>query len=101
MTAIRARIAAPPTPTTTPMTIFLLLSLRPDEPELLCSPGTRVGINVVEAIVVAIVVATPLIVVTKSVVIVLTEREYEVIYDVEDSEDDDDGDLGWDDVEVS
>ena len=86
---MRARIAAPPIPTTTPMTMFLFVVLSPEPPALDCRPGTMVGISVVEVPVEATVVATPLMVVTMLVVNVLTDLMEEVVHDVLDSEDED------------
>ena len=83
MTAIRARTAAPPIPTTTPMTIFLDVLLRPEGEKSGCRSGTKVvGIRAVEDIVWGIVVTTPLMVVTTFVTYVLIEREKEVVKDV-------------------
>jgi hypothetical protein len=79
MTPIRARTAAPPTPATTPITIFLLLSLRPPVVVELWRTGTMVAMRDVEAKVVASVVTTPSMVVTKSVVMVVTDLEKEVV----------------------
>src|SRR5579859_7393901 len=76
-TAIKATIAAPPTPTSTPITIFLELSVRPPDEDCVWR-FIVVGMRVSEVLVMGMVVATPLIVVTTSVVNVRMEREKEV-----------------------
>jgi hypothetical protein len=73
MTAIKARIAAPPIPTTTPMTMFLFVVLSPVVPTLDCRPGTTVATIVEEVPVEATVVGVPLMVVTTLVVKVLMD----------------------------
>lgn len=71
MTAINAKMAAPPIPTTTPMTMFLEWSLRPEEEKSFCRPGTNVvGTSVEEVKVSSMVVETPFTTVTTSVVYV-------------------------------
>jgi len=66
---------APPTPTTTPMTIFLELVVKPPEEDDRVCRFMVVGTRVSEVETMGMVVAMPLIVVTMSVVKVLMEGE--------------------------